>query len=169
MTADPKALQAEANHGIPNNRLPALLYRSALPDDCGVQAMEDRFKEHGWVGTWFGQVFDFHHFHPNSFEVLGVGSGSARLVVGGRNGEEIDVGAGDALLLPPGWGHCQLSASSDFELCGAYPDGQEDYTIVRDDEGYDEATERQIAAVPLPKCNPIHGEDGSTLRLFGNR
>ncbi|MGN6470940.1 MAG: cupin domain-containing protein, partial [Rhizobiaceae bacterium] len=82
-----------------------MLARNALggaQDDAAVKAL---LRENGWGGAWTWQVFDYHHFHPDAFEVLAVARGSATLMLGGPQGEEIDVEAGDVMILPPGFGH----------------------------------------------------------------
>ncbi len=149
---------------IPNNdRFPVVLARNALggaKDDAAVRSL---MEGNGWGGTWTWRVFDYHHFHPDCFEALAVARGSARLILGGPQGEEVEVAAGDVAILPPGFGHCQLSASGDFAICGAYPPGQEDYSVIRAEEGYDDAKLRQIAGVPVPESDPVWGGAGPLL------
>lgn len=151
-------------NGIPNNdAYRAVVAHGALggPNaDCAVRGLLER---NGWGGTWTWHVFDFHHFHPDAFEVLAVASGGARLVLGGPQGREIDVAAGDVILLPPGFGHKQVSMQHDFRICGAYPPGQEDCTVVKADTGYDESTLARIACVPFPERDPVWGGNGALL------
>jgi uncharacterized protein YjlB len=155
---------------VPNNdRYPAVLARNALggaQDDAAVKAL---LRENGWGGAWTWQVFDYHHFHPDAFEVLAVARGSATLMLGGPQGEEIDVEAGDVMILPPGFGHRQIEARDGFQICGAYPPGQEDYTVVRADEGYDAATLKEIASVGEPATDPVWGGDGPLLKALLGR
>lgn len=95
--------------------------------------------------------------------MLGVSRGSAVLVIGGEAGRRLEVEAGDVLLLPPGWGHCMLSSSPDFAICGAYPPGQEDYTVSKASDGYNEAVVADVAAVKVPETDPVFGGKGSLL------
>src|SRR5690606_8025516 len=84
-----------ADYGqFPNSRLPALVYRGAV-DGPSVAAMKARFTAHGWFGQWAGGIFDYHHYHSTAHEVLGVASGSARVTLGGPEGEAVDLAAGD--------------------------------------------------------------------------
>ncbi len=159
------SLRIPANGGTPNNDHPAIVARGALRLSTGDPAGSIRrsFEANGWTGTWTWQVFRYHHFHPDAFEVLGVAAGSAVLVIGGEAGRRLEVEAGDVLLLPPGWGHCMLSSSPDFAICGAYPPGQENYTVRRSSEGYDEGVTAEIAAVPVPETDPVLGGKGALL------
>lgn len=160
------ALRIPANGGTPNNdRHPAIVARGAIRpsrDDPGG-SVRRLFEANGWRGTWTWQVFRYHHFHPDAFEVLGVATGSAVLVIGGEAGRRLEVEAGDVLLLPPGWGHCMLSSSPDFAICGAYPPGQEDYTVRRESEGYDTPMIADIEAVEVPETDPVFGKTGKLL------
>ena len=69
----------------PNSHFPVLLYRLQLnpSQDC-ASAFEALFTAHQWVPLWRGGIFDYHHFHPNAHEVLGVACGRARVTLGGE-------------------------------------------------------------------------------------
>jgi uncharacterized protein YjlB len=127
-----------------------LVYRGV--DVSDAQAL---FAAHGWGGSWVDGVFDFHHFHSTSHEVLAVIAGRARLELGGPQGETFDVAAGDVVVLPAGTGHRRASASADFRVVGAYPAGQEDYDLLRE---ADDAARARIDAVPTPPDDPVGGE-----------
>lgn len=152
---------------VPNNdKYPTVMARNALggmQDDAAVKAL---LKQNGWVGAWTWQVFPFHHFHPDAFEVLAVAEGSATLMLGGPQGGKIEAEAGDVMILPPGFGHRQIEARDGFRICGAYPPGQENYTIVRAEEGYDEAMLKEIASVPEPTADPVWGGNGPLLKAL---
>jgi uncharacterized protein YjlB len=155
---------------VPNNdRYPAVMARDALggaQDDAAVKAL---LRANGWGSAWTWRVFDFHHFHPDAFEVLAVARGAATLMLGGPQGEEVEVSAGDAMILPPGFGHRQIEAHGGFQICGAYPPGQEDYTVVCAEDGYDEAMLKEIASVPEPTTDPVWGGDGPLLKALTTR
>lgn len=154
-----KTVVAPANGGIPNHpRWPALLEADACPG--GESQLRDVFADNGWGGMWTWSVFDYHHYHPASHEVLGVASGHAELHLGGPDGEIVTISKGDVLVLPAGFGHKLLSASEDFRVVGAYPPGQERPDILRAfDCGLDEVL-KSIAAVPRPASDPAQGRDG---------
>jgi uncharacterized protein YjlB len=150
-----EAWSAPPGDVIPNHpRFPVLIYRgvAGIADAAAARA---RLAEHGWGGSWVDGVFDFHHFHSTSHEVLAVVAGSATLELGGPQGEAFAVAAGDVLVLPAGTGHRRRSASGDFTVVGAYPAGQEDYDVLRE---ADAAAVARIAALPAPEEDPVGGE-----------
>jgi uncharacterized protein YjlB len=168
--AEIRTLHALRGDRVPNNdRYPAVLARNALGGGQDDAAVKTLLRENGWGGAWTWQVFDYHHFHPDAFEVLAVARGSATLMLGGPQGEEIDVEAGDVMILPPGFGHRQIEAGDGFQICGAYPPGQEDYTVIRADEGYDAETLKEIASVGEPATDPVWGGDGPLLKALLGR
>ena len=160
-------LRFEAGDQVPNNAdFPAVIARNALGgahDDGAVRAL---LELNGWTGTWTWRVFDYHHFHPDAFEALAVAHGSATLMLGGPQGETVEVEAGDVMILPPGFGHRQIDMRGGFQICGAYPPGQENYTVVRGSEGYDEAMLQQIASVAPPQADPVWGGNGPLLKAL---
>jgi uncharacterized protein YjlB len=148
----------DENDWVPNNpRLPIILY-SGVGAEGGTLAetFESRFAEAGWQGIWRNGIFDYHHYHTTAHEVLGIAEGEATVVLGGPGGRELDVKRGDCLVLPAGTGHCRISASSDFLVIGAYPEGQ-DPDLRKNDAG--ESGRRIISSLPLPKTDPL-GEEG---------
>lgn len=161
--------QLQENGNIPNNpKLPLLLYQQAFK---AKQDLEQQFKEafhqNHWGGSWVNGVFDYHHYHSNSHETLGVAAGSATLIFGGPGGEEVKVAAGDMVVLPAGTGHCRKAASNDFRVVGAYPEGQENYDLCTEKEDVKEK-KKNIAKVPLPKADPIAGKEGPLLQHWHN-
>ena len=142
---------------IPNHpSFPVLIYRDVAADD--VRAL---FAEHGWGGSWVDGVFDFHHFHSTSHEVLGVVAGEATLELGGPQGAAFDVAAGDVLVLPAGTGHRRSTARRGFTVVGAYPAGQEDYDLLRE---ADDAARERIRSLPAPPQDPVGGEGVAAWR-----
>jgi len=146
---------------VPNNpKLPVILYRQAVrAGTCEgtASSFENLLSRHGWPPQWRDGIYDYHHYHSTAHEVLGMASGSALLVIGGPGGRELEVAAGDALLLPSGTGHCARSASDGFLVVGGYPDGQK-WDICR--HAPTDADRARMLALPFPTTDPIRGLDG---------
>lgn len=153
------------NKGIPNNPdLPLLLYRQVFPAGNELEKQfRKAFGENNWAGIWTNGVFGYHHYHSTAHEVLGVAAGSATLIFGGPGGQEVEVTAGDMVVLPAGTGHCRKQASSGFSVVGAYPKGQQDYDICTETDDVAEKV-KHIAKVPLPQTDPIAGKQGPLLQ-----
>jgi uncharacterized protein YjlB len=158
----------EPSDWVPNNPdLPVLVYRQAIAAEGEMAPkFEGRFRENGWQGIWLNGVFDYQHYHTHAHEVLGIAGGRARLLIGGPDGTELSVHAGDCLILPAGTGHMRIDASRDFLVVGAYPPGQEA------DIQIGPASEKQldgIANLPLPRTDPVGGASGALLRAWSRR
>jgi uncharacterized protein YjlB len=150
---------APSGEQIPNHpSFPVLVYHDVEAAAAGPGPCRDLFAEHGWGGSWVDGVFDFHHFHSTSHEVLGVVAGSATLELGGPQGGAFDVVAGDVLVLPAGTGHRRAEADGGFTVVGAYPRGQEDYDLLRGRSAGEVAAARErIAALGAPGEDPVGG------------
>jgi len=167
--ATPQACRFADDGETPNNpALPLLVYRRAF-DLAGARdpalPFEEAFAAHGWGRSWRNGIYDFLHFHTRTHEVLGIACGRARVQFGGANGQELDVEAGDVVVLPAGTGHRRVSASADLLVVGAYPDNS----------GFDQKRPGQIdharavaaiAAVPLPRQDPVYGADGPLMTMW---
>ena len=153
------ALWFAADGWVPNNqRLPALLYRQAIPDARDrAAACEALFDENGWPPQWRNGIYPFHHYHSTAHEVLGIARGSGRVLLGGPNGAPVEVAAGDCVLLPAGTGHCRLAASADFLVVGAYPPGWV-WDLRRD--ALSAAELSAMARLPIPSTDPVTGRAG---------
>ncbi|WP_409296512.1 cupin domain-containing protein [Peribacillus sp. SCS-26] len=152
---------------IPNNELlPVILYSGACSGR--EDEIEKTFNKNNWLNSWRGGIFDYHHYHSNSHEVLGVIKGTATLKLGGEEGKELDVKEGDILVLPAGTGHKRIEASADFEVAGAYPDGMP-YNTNTGKEGERNAALEDIKQVPLPDKDPVYGVDGPLLENWADK
>jgi uncharacterized protein YjlB len=151
---------------FPNSRLPLLLYKAAIaPEDASPEAFERMFAKNGWPPQWRSGVYPFHHYHSTSHETLGIARGTARLMLGGPKGREVDVAAGDVIVIPAGVAHRRLSASDDFLVVGAYPPGR-DWDLLKGQPGDRPDADRHIEAVPKPTTDPVAGRNGRLVTAW---
>ena len=150
---------------FPNNaHLPLILYRQAapLPMRDPASGFEALFEANHWPPAWRYGIFEYHHYHSTAHEALGIFRGHATIQFGGDAGVVLSVQKGDVVIVPAGVAHKNLQCSRDFRAVGAYPAGQ------RPDTRYGKPGERpqadaNIAQVPLPQADPVHGEQGALM------
>jgi len=150
---------------VPNNaKLPLVLYRGAFDAGAIAQDVIAHFTDNGWSGAWVNGIFDYHHYHARSHEVLANLGANVSVQFGGAAGPVVDFAGGDAVVIPAGGGHCRLSTGAGLVIVGAYPAGQEDWDLKRADRPAD--YERALIEVPgvrLPACDPVKGPMGPLL------
>lgn len=164
---NPETMVVRPADEFPNSPvLPVLLYRKAfVGTDCCAKAIEKRFTDNGWGGTWCDGLYAFHHYHSRGHEALGVCKGWVRVQLGGEAGEIVRLAAGDAAVLPAGVAHKKIEASDDFSIVGAYPPGQWP-DLNTGQPGEREAAEPVIAALAAPATDPVEGADGPLPEIY---
>lgn len=159
--SQPELLHLDSDEvtGYPNSPLPALIYRQVLDTSNAEEradSFEAMFKRHGWPPAWRYHLYDFDHFHSTAHEALGIFRGQAKARLGGPNGSELMLYAGDVLVLPAGVGHASVEADEDFCMVGAYPPGQE-AAIERGHPAQLAAAKTRVSGVALPRYTPVGG------------
>jgi len=160
----PETQVFEDDGGIPNSRLPVLIYHQ-VEAARDAAACERLFDANGWAPDWRDGIFSFHHFHSITHEVLGIVGGTGTVKLGGPSGRSFEIGEGDVLVLPAGTGHCNEESSPNLLVIGAYPDGMP-WDLRRGDPGEHDEVVANIEAVPLPRADPVEGPDGALTWLW---
>lgn len=75
--------------------------------------------------------------------------------------------AGDGVVLPAGVAHKNLGADPDFIVVGAYPAVCPDWDVKRGRPGERDDAVRAIESVPLPDRDPVYGDDGPLIEVWG--
>jgi uncharacterized protein YjlB len=151
---------------MPNNpNLPVILYPGAMKEN--PEQTEGIFNAHNWTNSWTNGVFDYHHYHSNTHEVLGIITGSVVLQLGGELGQKLELQKGDVVVLPAGTAHKRLSASFGFQVVGAYPNGM-DYNMNTGKADERAKALEAIPQVPIPETDPVYGKDGPLIKLWRN-
>lgn len=157
------------NEFFPNSHLPVLIYRAAVQSDEGSTSLSKKFeaifKENNWRNNWEDSIFDYHHYHSNTHEVLGISEGSVEVQLGGPGLDTHQLHAGDVLIIPAGVAHKRMHASKNFSCVGGYPDGKDyDMNYGKEDE-FEKAIQR-IAEVSIPRRDPVYGKKGKIFLLW---
>jgi uncharacterized protein YjlB len=162
-----ETVQLRDDGSFPNSRFPLIILREAAQwrgrEPGGV--FEHCFAEHDWLNSWRGGIYSHHHYHSTAHEVMGVFSGWARVQFGGESGVTQNIFTRDVVIIPAGVAHKNAGSSDDFRVVGAYAGGL-DWDIKRGLPGERPEADEHIRRVPLPKCDPIYGEDGPLKHLW---
>ena len=164
---EPEPILFPESGAIPNNpRLPVLIYAKCF-DASGDSAatVERLFAKNGWPPEWRNGIFDFHHYHSTAHEALGIAKCEVTVILGGPDGKEFTLAAGDIVVLPAGTGHKRISKLGGLLVVGAYPRGQS-WDLIREEPEKKAAAIKRIAEVPLPDSDPVQGRDGSLPRIW---
>ncbi len=90
-------------------------------------------------------------------EALGCAAGWVIVQMGGPNGPEVKLEAGDAVLIPAGVSHKNIASSPDYSILGSYPHGQTPDLRRGDLAEWDEVL-AEIAQVKFWDKDPVTGE-----------
>ncbi|MBA2176468.1 cupin domain-containing protein [Halobacillus locisalis] len=143
--------------------LPTLFYSKAI--DVSKEDVTQTLAKNQWSNQWTGGVFDYHHYHSTSHEVLVVLKGAATLTLGGPQGRRIDIEKNDLLVIPAGVAHKNEGATEDFKVLGAYPFGNSFDLKTGQKHEYETAL-NEIPEAPYPEADPILGKKGPLLELW---
>jgi uncharacterized protein YjlB len=151
----------------PNSPLPVLFYKNVLklPPLFTAVYIKRIFNKNNWYNAWDYSVFEYHHYHSITHEVLGFYKGQTLLQLGGKKGIELQVEKGDVLIIPAGVAHKNNGKEKDIACIGAYPDGM-DYDINYGTIGERPQADRNISNVPLPAYDPVFGKKGGLNKYW---
>lgn len=151
------------NKKFPNSKLPLIIYREAC--ELGKQrnrsaaAVQAIFNKHNWKNAWRNGIYNFHHYHGNTHECLGICSGKVKVIFGGPGGKALELKKGDVVIIPAGLAHKCVNASKDFLCVGAYPGGKEYDINIGTAEELEKAKPR-IEKLSKPSLDPVFGKEG---------
>ncbi|MBO0695582.1 MAG: cupin domain-containing protein [Verrucomicrobia bacterium] len=167
---EPEQLNFKDDAIFPNSPLPLLFYRQAIATDAKDSAsiFEECFAENDWTNSWRDGIYSFPHYHSTSHEVLGVYSGAATVRLGGKHGKNVDVRAGDVIVIPAGVAHQNIDAGANFGVVGAYPEGRE-WDLLRGLPGERPKADHNIAGLPVPENDPVYGARGPLRQIWKSR
>lgn len=155
---------------MPNNAvLPLVVYRAGIdlsgsPDPERV--IEQTFASNGWGHMWRNGIYPYPHYHSMIHEAMGIARGRAKVRFGGKKGKEIEIGTGDVIILPAGTGHELVSQTQELVVIGAYPPSGK-YDLCRGSKAEHQKALGRIAKVPAPQTDPVFGENGPLIALWG--
>lgn len=107
-----------------NNHLPVIVYRQVFPpQSVSPSKWEELFQKNHFGRAWRDGIYPYHHYHSTAHEVLGCYGGHARVRLGGDNEtvrKDIELHAGDCILIPTGVAHKNMGENEQFAVVGAY-------------------------------------------------
>lgn len=108
---------------FPGNQLyPLLIYKRIYSNiNESPEMIQAQLGQNDWSHSWVDSIYDFHHYHSTTHEVLVIISGECQVQFGGENGLIYTVHQGDVVILPAGVAHKSLERTHNFQCIGAYP------------------------------------------------
>jgi uncharacterized protein YjlB len=144
---------------FPNSSLFVLIYKKVFGEDCSASDFEDTFAGNDWKNSWRNGIYDYHHYHSITHEVLGIYDGTAKVQFGGPSGIIDILEKGDVVIIPAGVAHKCIESEQSFKCVGAYPDGL-DFDIKKGDPSERPEADENISKVLLPDKDPVYGAGG---------
>ncbi|OAK96063.1 hypothetical protein IQ06DRAFT_297547 [Phaeosphaeriaceae sp. SRC1lsM3a] len=173
---EPEEYPLPPQTNVPNNPLPALVYRNVLPTPHDAKSAQELCESHGWEkrGEW--GAITVAHFHPNTHECYAIIQGESRLVLGrckpvdgqeGTGGVEVDVSTGDVVVVPAGVSHRSLTSSGGYRYIGVYPETGPKWrnNYCKGEESLEDL-KTEIARVEIPQADPVYGIGGPLVRIW---
>ncbi|RFU26533.1 hypothetical protein B7463_g9797, partial [Scytalidium lignicola] len=102
----------------------------------------------------------------------GIFQGESTLLLGRGQGDqdgglEIDVHAGDVIILPAGTAHCCLESTTNYRYVGVYPKGCPRWRNELGKELPDIVKiKEEISSVAMPAQDPVMGDGGPLMHLW---
>lgn len=154
---------------VPNNAaLPLVLYRGGI-DLAGSpnpeRIIEKTFAANSWGNMWRNGIYPYVHYHSMIHEAMAIARGRATVRFGGDNGREIEIGAGDVIILPAGTGHQLISQTQELVVIGAYPPSGK-YDLCRGSKAEHTKALGRIPKVPAAETDPVFGQNGPLIALW---
>ncbi|KAL2414117.1 hypothetical protein ABEF95_013758 [Exophiala dermatitidis] len=171
---------------VPNSPLPVLIYRAVLEpasasQDGDAQALSanslrNQIEQNKWRYGGVFKHYPTHHFHSVTHECYAVFKGRSRLLLGrgpldevnDGHAKEVELRAGDIIVLPAGVSHCCLHSEDDYSYVGLYPEGSPHWDNNWCKASPEETMEKTATAwsVPIPSYDPIYGKDGPLCTIW---
>lgn len=163
----PHRHQLDDDGETPNKpRYPLIVYRSAVRLDSKFDpaaVFETLFGKNHWGNCWRATMYAYNHFHTKTHECLGIAKGKLLAQFGGKKGLQMELKAGDVVIIPAGVGHRHIRQSKDLLIVGCYPAGGSQYNEPRPREVDHEKAIADVQKVKRPATDPIYGKRGPLL------
>jgi uncharacterized protein YjlB len=152
---------------FPNNpRYSLLIYKSVFNiNHLSSTEIKNLLKKNDWGNAWTNGVYDYHHYHSNTHEVLVIIAGWCDILYGGPKGKIFRVSEGDVVIHPVGVSHKKIISSENFICVGAYPNSN-NYDMCYGKEKEHPEVDFNIEKVPLPETDPIFGKEGILFKFW---
>lgn len=148
-----------------NPRFPLLIYKQVFNAIEPSEEIYSLLKSNDWLNPWLNSIYNYHHYHSNTHEVLIVMAGNAKVQFGGESGVIYPIADGDVIIIPAGVAHKSLTLSNNFSCIGAYPLDIK-YDLKKGQQEEYACSVENIKKVDLPAQDPIFGKEGLLFKYW---